>query len=67
MISDHVAGEENVKAGKDDGSNIFKSYSITFFHTCSFCELNWKLKPTFSFSYMFMHAFHERKELYDRA
>lgn len=54
MISDHVADEENAKAGKDDGSNFFKSYCITFFHTCSFCEFD-KIE-TYFFIFLYVHA-----------
>lgn len=54
MISDHVADEENAKTGKDDGSNFFKSYSITFFHTGSFCEFN-KIEIYF-FIFLYVHV-----------
>lgn len=55
MISDHAADEENVKAGKDDGSNFFKSYSITFFfQMCSFSEFN-KIE-TYFFIFLYVHA-----------
>lgn len=54
MISAHVAEEENAKAGKHDGSDFFKSYSVTFFHTCSFCEFD-KIENYFLI-FLYVHA-----------